>query len=195
MKSFTDYASGIRLPDCSKLAAYWKNGNEVTIFQHEIIVKFFDVGLFFLSSLVTGPSLISISPIVLEFWRDWPEIGNIPVWVLPNIWRLRRVRNTIFGMNVSNEMLLNVAKCQGYSFYRFWVITGKPIGGVKLHPTQIRVKKKKKPRNTYTYIHRLRSNLTTGYLVNWKREILVTGARWNRKKLLNLKGLSITTSR
>ena len=129
MKSFTDYASGIRLPDCSKLAAYWKNGNEVTIFQHEIIVKFFDVDLFFLSSLVTGPSLISISPIVLEFWRDWPEIGNIPVWVLPNIWRLRRVRNTIFGMNVSNEMLLNVAKCQGYSFYRFWVITGKPTGG------------------------------------------------------------------
>ena len=47
-------------------------------------------------------------------------------------------------------MLLNVAKCQGYSFYRFWVITGKPIGGVKLHPTQIRVKKKKTNHETPT---------------------------------------------
>ena len=42
-------------------------------------------------------------------------------------------------------MLLNAAKFQGYSFYRFWVIKGKPTGGgVKLppplhDPTQIRV--------------------------------------------------------
>ena len=37
-------------------------------------------------------------------------------------------------------MLLNAAKCQGYSFYRFWVIKGKPTrAGVKLlPPTQIR---------------------------------------------------------
>ena len=32
-------------------------------------------------------------------------------------------------------MLLNVAKCQGSSFYRFWVIKGKPTEGVKLTPT------------------------------------------------------------
>ena len=43
-------------------------------------------------------------------------------WVLPNIWRLGWVRDTRFGTNLSNEMLLNAAKCQGYSFYRFWVI-------------------------------------------------------------------------
>ena len=50
-------------------------------------------------------------------------------------------------MNVSNKMLINAAKFQGYSFYRFWVITGKPTGGVKYPPpprpplpTQIRVK-------------------------------------------------------
>ena len=38
-------------------------------------------------------------------------------------------------------MLLNAAKFQGYSCYRFWVIKGKPTGGGgKLpHPTQIRV--------------------------------------------------------
>ena len=39
-------------------------------------------------------------------------------------------------------MLLNPTKCQGYSFYRFWAIKGKPIGGkgVDLPPPQIRVK-------------------------------------------------------
>ena len=26
-------------------------------------------------------------------------------------------------------MLLNTAKCQGYSSYHFWVINGKPTGG------------------------------------------------------------------
>ena len=46
-------------------------------------------------------------------------------------------------------MLLNAAKWQGYSFYPFWVIKGKPRkkeggGGLKcplppLRPTQIRV--------------------------------------------------------
>ena len=51
-----------------------------------------------------------------------PEIGNTPIWVLPNICRLGGVRYTKFGTNVSNKMLLNVAKFQGYSFYCFWVI-------------------------------------------------------------------------
>ena len=70
-----------------------------------------------------------------------PEIGNTPVLVLPNIRRLARVRNTKFGTNVSSEMLLNTAKCQGYSFYRFWVIKGKRgREGGKITPSQIRVK-------------------------------------------------------
>ena len=36
-----------------------------------------------------------------------------------------------FGMMVFNEMLLNAAKYQDYSFYRFcfWVIKGKPTEG------------------------------------------------------------------
>ena len=39
-------------------------------------------------------------------------------------------------------MLLNGAKCQAYSFYRFWVIKSKPKGSVKLLPhTQIRVER------------------------------------------------------
>ena len=57
-----------------------------------------------------------------------PEIGNTFVWVLPNIWRLGRVMDTKFGTIVSNRMLLNAAKFQGYSMYRFWVIKRKPTG-------------------------------------------------------------------
>ena len=58
-----------------------------------------------------------------------PEIGNTPVWVLPNIWRMGRVRDTKFGTDVPNEILLHAAKNQCYSFYRFWVIKGKPTSG------------------------------------------------------------------
>ena len=57
-----------------------------------------------------------------------PEIGNTPVWVLSNIWRLGRVRDTEFGTILSNKMLANATKWQGYSFYRFWVIKGKSTG-------------------------------------------------------------------
>ena len=34
-----------------------------------------------------------------------------------------------FGTNVSNRMLLNAAKFQGYNFYFSWIIKGKPTGG------------------------------------------------------------------
>ena len=114
--------------------------------------KIFNVALFLLSSLVTDPSFMSTSWLVLELWqlsffiRDWPEnpeIGKTPVWVLPNIWRLKQVRNTKFGTKVSNKMLLNAAKCQGYNFYCFWVIKGKPTGERgKIPPPQIRANNK-----------------------------------------------------
>ena len=64
--SFTDYASGIQLPDCSKLAVNWKNGNDVTIFRHGVSSNVFEVALFLLSSLVTGPSFMPISSLVQE---------------------------------------------------------------------------------------------------------------------------------
>ena len=59
-----------------------------------------------------------------------PEIGNTPVGVLPNKLRLGQVRDAKIG----NKMLLNAAKFQGYNFYRFRDIKGKPP------PTQIRFK-------------------------------------------------------
>ena len=46
--------------------------------------NFFDVFLFVLSILVTGPSFMSISSLVLELWqfsfiRDWPEIWKLEI--------------------------------------------------------------------------------------------------------------------
>ena len=78
-------------------------------------------------NFITGSRVMTIS-----FYKGLtrnPEIGNTPVWVSPIIWRLGRVRNTKLGTNASNKMLLNAAKCQGYGFYRFWVIKGKPTKG------------------------------------------------------------------
>ena len=43
-----------------------ENDNDVTIFRHDVKVNFFDVVLFLLSSLVSGPSSMSISSQVLE---------------------------------------------------------------------------------------------------------------------------------
>ena len=72
--TFADSVSGIRPPDCSKLATMTSQFSDMTSLS-----KFFDVILFLLSSLVTGPNFMSISSLVLELWqfsfiRDWPEI-------------------------------------------------------------------------------------------------------------------------
>ena len=63
-----------------------------------------------------------------------PDIGNSPFRVLPTIWRQGRVRDTKFGTNVSNNMLLNAPKYQ---------VTAKRQRG-KINPlpsTQIRIKR------------------------------------------------------
>ena len=64
---------------CSKLAINWKNDNNVTICRNGVIVNFFNIALFLMSSLVTGLSFMSISSLILKFSkfnfiRDWPEI-------------------------------------------------------------------------------------------------------------------------
>ena len=81
------------------------------------------VVVFLLSGLINGPSFTMISFLVLELWqfffiRDWPEIrkSEIPMsefCPIPGEWC----------------KLPYAAKCQVYSFYRFWVIKGKPTGG------------------------------------------------------------------
>ena len=52
-----------------------------------------------------------------------PEIGNI----LSDFCSVSEIWDSKFGKNISNKMLLNAAKCQGYSFYRFWVNVQPPV--------------------------------------------------------------------
>ena len=69
-----------------------------------------------------------------------PEIGNTPVWVLPNISRLGRVRDTKFGANIFNEMQLNAANTRVTAFTFSELLREKQLGEVKLPPrTQFRV--------------------------------------------------------
>ena len=134
---FADSVSEIQPRDCSKLAKNPKNGNAVKIFRHDVIINFFGIALFLLSRLVTGPSFMSISSLVLKLWQfsfimDWAEIwkSKIPMSdFFPISGDLGWVMDAKFGINVSNRMLLNAAKFYGYSFCHFWVIKGKPIGG------------------------------------------------------------------
>ena len=142
--------SGIRPPNCSKLAKNPKNDSDVIISRHDLIVKIFwraNVSLVKFSycskfhiNIITGSGIMTI--FFYEGLTRNLEIRNTPVWVLPNIWRLGRAMDTKLGTNVFNRMLLNVAKFQGYSFYRFWVIKGKQTrrgGGVKLPPSPPRL--------------------------------------------------------
>ena len=133
----------MRLPDCCKLAVNWKN-KKFLAWRH----RQFSWGCFV--SLVRFSywskfhvNIITVSWVMtISFYKGLtrsPEIGNTPSKFC--IWRLGQARNTKFGTNVSNKMLLNVAKCQCYSFYRFWVIRKNQLGvNLRPSPTQIRVK-------------------------------------------------------
>ena len=70
---------GIRLLDCFKLAIIGKMTTTSQFAYMKSSSKFFDGVLFPLSSLVTDPSFMSTSSLVLKLWqfsfiRDWPEI-------------------------------------------------------------------------------------------------------------------------
>ena len=118
-------------PDCSKLAINQKS-NDLLAWRHRQLLltlpclklKYWSK---FHANIILGSRVMRIF-LYKELIRN-PEIGNTPVWILPNIWRLGQVRDSKFSINISNEMLLNAAKCQGYSFYHFWVIKGKQTGG------------------------------------------------------------------
>ena len=127
------YASGIWLSDCSKLAINRKNDNDVTTLRK--FIKFFRPCSISLVNFSYWPKFhVNIMTGVTKIFackgltRNL-EIVNTPVWVLPSIFRPGEVRNTGFGPNVSNKMLLNALKCQGYDFYRFLVIKGKLTWG------------------------------------------------------------------
>ena len=122
--------------------------NHITIYRYDAIVKFFwrlliSFVKFSYWSKFHVNNITGFEVVAIFFYKGLtrgPKIENNPVWVLPNIWRVGKVRDTKFGTKVSNEMLLNAAKYQGYSFYSFWVIKWKPTGGkITPHPPRLRL--------------------------------------------------------
>ena len=104
-------------------------------------------------SIITGSGVM-----IIFFYKGLtrnPEISNTPVWLFPKIWRLGRVRDTRFSTNVSNKMLKNPAKCNGYRSYHFLVIKGKPTV-VQNYPH---------PPPTHTQRHQIRVNMITNRLL------------------------------
>ena len=71
--SFTDHASGIRLPDCCKLAINWENDNDVTIYQHEVIVIFWHCHDSFVKfsyvNIVSGSRVMTIFLFLKDRWE------------------------------------------------------------------------------------------------------------------------------
>ena len=119
----------------SRMAISWKDDKT----SSSIFLKLLSISLVkfsywskFLVNIITGVMAIFI-------YKELKSqiIGNIPIWVLPNNWRLKQVRNTKFGTNVSKKMLLNAAKCQGYTFYHLWVIKEKPTVESKITLTPL----------------------------------------------------------
>ena len=94
--------------------------------------------------MITGFGVMTIFSFSDKWLTINPEISKTLDWVLTIIWIFGQVMDTKIGTNVSNKMLVNAAKCQGYRFYCFIikVIKVKPIEGIKLptSPTHIRVK-------------------------------------------------------
>ena len=97
------------------------------IWQFFVFLVNFSYWCKFHVNIITGSEVMTI--FFYEGLTRNLEIRNILVWVFLNIWRLGKANNIKFGTNISNEMLLNAPKFQGYSFYRFCVIKVKPTVG------------------------------------------------------------------
>ena len=121
------------------------------------------------------------------------EIENTLVLVLPNTWTLESVKDTKFGTTVSNKILLNAVKTQGYSFYRFWVITRKPrvrgeVGGgggrFKIIPSPTKIKVKL---NFGSWTNSNMQNLMTMFMFSifWL-EIPFFGSIWSKRSKLSI---------
>ena len=125
----------MRLEYGLRLAPYWSSIRKMTMTSRFPVKssspKFFDVAVFLLSCLVTGPSFMSIWSLVPELWqfsfiKDWPK--NQKLEIPPSEFCSISGDKNELGIrnwpNVSKELLLNAAKCHSYSCYCFWVIKG-----------------------------------------------------------------------
>ena len=110
--------------------------------------NFFDVVLFLLSSLVTGPSFMSISSLVLELWqfsfiRDWPEIrkSEIPpseFCPISGDWGELWIPNLAWMSLIECYWMLQNSRVTALTVFELF--NENKLGeGVKLSPTQIMV--------------------------------------------------------
>ena len=112
--------------------------NDVTNFRDDFIVKIFlRCFVYFIKFSYWSKftvNIISLSVVMTIYFQKGlirnREIRNSPVWVLLNICRLGWVSNAKFGTCVSNKILVNAVKCQGYSFYSFELLKTKPTGSL-----------------------------------------------------------------
>ena len=114
-------------------------------------LNFFGIALFLLSHLVTGPSFVSMSSMVLELWqfpfiRDWLEIKKLEI--PPSVFcPISRGWSELGIPNLTWAFLNATVKCYwmlqnpDYNLYCFWLIKGKTNRGEGNYPppTQIRV--------------------------------------------------------
>ena len=123
-----------------------KDDNDVTICRNQVIIKFFGRCFIFLVKVSYWfKCRVNIIAGSRVFWSltvfFYKELSRNLVTV--HTWVGREEGGGVEGgLGIPKfKILLNAAKCQGYSFYLFWAINGKPTGWwVKLPPTQIRVR-------------------------------------------------------
>ena len=141
--------SGIRSPDCSKLAKNPKNDNDVTIFRHDVNVKFFwrcFVSLVKFSywskfhvNIITGSGVMTIS-FYKELTRN-PENGNTPVQISGD-WNEQGLPNLARAFLIKCYGMLQNARITAFTVSE--LLRGNQLaGGGKFTPlpaTQIRVK-------------------------------------------------------
>ena len=128
-----------------------KNDNDVTVCWNDVIVNFFSCSFvslvkfsywsMFHVNIITGSSFLLQGLDQKSGNRKYARLS------FSQYLETGQVRDTKLGTNVSNEMLLNAAKYQGYSFYCSWAIKGESTGtrvggegGEITLPTKIRVK-------------------------------------------------------
>ena len=140
-------------PDCSKLAINRKNDSDVTVSRHDVVVNFFCCFVFLVKfsfwskfhvSIITGSGIITIF-----FYKGLTrnlEIGNTPVLVLPNIWRLVQVLDTKFGTNVSNKIWCKISGLQLLPFFELLRENQLDGGGDYLPPPRLGLTNKPKPK-------------------------------------------------
>ena len=147
--TFGDSASGIRPPDCSKLAKNLKNDNDVTIFRQDINVKFFwrcfvSYVMFsywskFHVNFITGSGIMKI--FVYKGLTRNPEIRNPPseFCTISGDWGELWIPNFARMSLIEFYWMLQYSRVTAFTVFE--LLRKNHLGGGKLPPpTHIRVK-------------------------------------------------------